>query len=451
MNSLVSFLIGFASIAFMITIHETGHFIGARIAHIDVEVFAIGWGKAIKKWYRNGVEYRINIFILGGYCKLKGGEDLIEAVDKNYRSFTDSQKGSLFKAHPLKRIITYIGGPFVNLLFAFLLFIPFFMVNYYDSGAPPTILLTTDYPQIYPQPISSAKDSGFLSGDTIISIDGKEITYFSHISEVVNSSYNKSPLLVEVLRNNKIIKLALTPYHDKEMDRYIVGVTSAQIPIIGEVAPNTPEHIAGLAPGDTIIKVNGVEVNYTLDVINELIKSPSFVSMELVTSDGGKRALSYSPQKDNEGNVVSNIRYDANVVLFKGESFFKAIGLAFKETFRSIKETYRLFGQLITGKFSVSDSLAGPIRISYIIGQMSNSGARTFLQLLAMISISLGIANLLPLPGLDGGSVLLSIIELIRNKTFSPKLYLRFQMLGVGILGLLMLFVLFSDARFLFS
>ena len=451
MNSIFSFLIGFASIAFMITIHETGHFIGARIANIDVEVFAIGWGKAIKKWYRNGVEYRINVFLLGGYCKLKGGDDLIKAVKDKKNSFDNIEKGSLFTAHPFKRIITYLGGPLVNLLFAFILFIPFFMVDYYGPSNSSQILLTTDYPEIYSQPILSAKQAGLQSEDIIISIEGEPIDYFSQISEAVNRYQKRSPLNVIVKRNNEIITVALTPTYDEGGDRYIIGVTSALPSLVEDVPPFTPEHLAGVSAGDTIVSVNGNQVSYTIDVINELIKSPTFIEMLLVDENGIEKNISYYPEKDIDGNVKSNIRFHTEMTLFKGESFFSAFSSAVIETFRAIKETVHLFWQLITGKFSFSDSLAGPVRISYIIGQVSNSGFRSFIQLLAMISISLGVANLLPLPGLDGGSIVLSMIEIIRRKTFSPRLYIRFQTIGVFLLGMLMLFVLFSDAQFLLS
>lgn len=448
----MSFLIGFASIAFMITIHETGHFIGARIAHIDVEVFAIGWGKAIKKWYRGGVEYRINIFLLGGYCKLKGGDDLLKAVEDKSISFDKTEKGSLFTAHPFKRIITYLGGPLVNLLFAFILFIPFFMVDYYASSVEPKILLTTDYPEIYVDSINSAKDAGLISGDVIISIEGKDVTYFSEISELVNEHYKKKPLEMIVLRNSsKLVNVALTPTYDDLNDRYLVGVTSAVTPLVSETTPLSPEHIAGIGAGDTIVGVNGIPVSYTIDVVNELIKSPDFVELGLVSDLGVYREVSYYPEKDSNGNVKSNIVFHSDVTLFDGLSFFPAIISSVKETVHSIGETVRLFGQLVMGKFSFTDSLAGPVRISYIIGQVSSSGAHSFLQLLAMISISLGIANLLPIPGLDGGSIVLSMIELVRRKTFSPRLYIRFQSFGVVLLGMLMLFVLFTDARFLLS
>ena len=243
----------------------------------------------------------------------------------------------------------------------------------------------------------------------------------------------------------------LTPEFDEVGNRYIIGVTAALPAIISNVSPLTPEHIAGLESKDTIINVNGKDVTYSLDVVRELIRNPKHVIMNILDSNGNQKEVSFYPEKDSNGNLKSNIMYSSSISLFSGESIFKAIGSSFLETINSVKETYYLFGQLIRGKFSFTDSLAGPIRISYIIGQMSMTGIRSFLQLLAMISISLGIANLLPLPGLDGGSVVLSLIELIRNKSFSPKTYLRVQTVGVFILALLMLFVLFSDARFLFS
>jgi regulator of sigma E protease len=435
----------------MITIHEAGHYFGARLSHIDVEVFAIGWGKAIKKWYRNGIEYRLNIFILGGYCKLKGSDDLLRSIQRDDNTFTTIEKGSLFAAHPLKRIITYLAGPLQNLIFAFLIFIPFFMIGHTDFQDSSKILLTRDYPTIYQEIENSAYDGGIRSEDIILSINGEKLSSFQEIAQKINEYDGEGPLSVEIKRGSTISTQLITPTFDKENNRYLFGITNALTPTIDEVKSLTPESIASLATGDTIISVNGITTPYSMDVITQLLLNENSVEMVVKGIDGTLRNISYHPFIDENGNMTLNFSFKRNTSYIDGYPFFTSISHSFTHTITSIKETFYFLGQLFTGAFSLSDSLAGPIRISYIIGEMRTSGVRSFLQLLAMISISLGVANLIPLPGLDGGYILLSLIELLRNRTFSPKLYVRFQTLGVIILSILMIFVLFSDAKFLFS
>ena len=127
MGSLFSFAIGLALIAIMITVHETGHFLAAKAVEVTVETFAIGWGKAVKRWYSKGVEYRINIFPLGGYCQLKGGDS--------------NEAGSLFAVSPLKRIVVFLAGPLFNILLAILILTPFFMLNYEEAVFPNKIVI----------------------------------------------------------------------------------------------------------------------------------------------------------------------------------------------------------------------------------------------------------------------------------------------------------------------
>ncbi len=449
MNSIISFIIGFIAIATMITIHEAGHYFGARLSHIDVEVFAIGWGKAIKKWYKHGIEYRLNIFILGGYCKLKGSDDLIRSLQKDDNSFTTIEKGSLFAAHPLQRIVTYLAGPFQNLLFAFILFIPFFMIGHTDYHDSPQILLTSDYPALYQNGESSAADAGLESEDIILSIDNKKVSSFQEIAAAINDYDGEKPLKIRLERSQAQLEYLVTPKYDPQSNRYLLGITNALTPIIDQVAPLSPEAIASLEPGDTILSVNGVSTPYTADVITQLLANETNIVMVVEKENKEIQEISYHPYINEDGKLTLNFSFKRETAFIQGASFFSSIGNSFSYTIASIKDTFRLLGQLFTGRFALSDSLAGPIRISYIIGEMRSSGFRSFLQLLAMISISLGVANLIPLPGLDGGSILLSLIELIRNKSFGPKFYVRFQSFGIAILSLLMLFVLFSDATFL--
>ena len=449
MNMAVSFLIGLASIALMITIHEAGHFLGARVSGIQIETFAIGWGKALKSWTRNGIEYRINIFPLGGYCKLKGAQDLIDSHERKERQMTRFSEGSLFAAHPARKILTYSAGPLMNILFALFLFVPFFMLPYTTYDDPATIIVTSDYPLVYGSQENAAEEGGLRSGDTIISIDGMDIERFQDISSVMREYSGERELSVTFVRNGERMSRTVTPF--QRDGRYLLGVASAIQPTVSRVQEMSPEAMASLAQGDTIISINGEPVSNTADVYAHYLAQTTRLVMEVHRENGQIDTLSFTPYRTSEGLVSPQLTFARDTIRVRGSSLLSAIPQAIDETGRMIRETGRLFGDLFTGKMDAGSSLAGPLRISYVIGETFANGLRSFLQLMAMVSISLGIANLLPLPALDGGSILLSVIEWVRGRRLPVSIYMKYQSVGFFILSALILFVLFSDARFFLS
>ncbi len=444
-----SFLIGIASIALMITVHEAGHFLGARVSGITVETFAIGWGKALKKWRRNGVEYRINLFPLGGYCRLKGAEDLMESYQRKEREITRLSEGSIFAAHPARRIFTYIAGPLMNILFAMLIFIPFFMLPYNSYDDPATIIVTSDYPLVYGSQENAAEEGGLRSGDTILLIDGTEIERFQDISQVMRDYSGKGELTVTFIRNGERMTRSVVPL---ERDgRYLLGVASAIEAKVSRVQDLSPEAMASLAEGDTIIRVNGEPVSYMADVYSQYLSENARMEMEVRSLDGSVKTVSFSPHRTADGQVLPQLSFERKTIRIQGSSLGSSSLQAGMETVRMIRETGRLFSDLFTGEVDAGSSLAGPLRISYVIGETFANGLRSFLQLMAMVSISLGIANLLPLPALDGGAILLSVIEWVRRRRLPVSVYMKYQSVGFFILSALILFVLFSDARFFLS
>ena len=444
-----SFLIGLASIALMITIHEAGHFLGARISGITVETFAIGWGRALKSWRRNGVEYRINLFPLGGYCRLKGAQDLIESHERNEQEVTRFSDGSIFAAHPAKRILTYSAGPLMNILFAMLIFIPFFMLPYTSYDDPATIIVTQDYPLVYGSQRNAAHEGGLRSGDTVVGIDGSEIRRFQDISKVMRTYGGERELSVTFIRNGERMTRSVIPH--LQDGRYLLGVASAIEAKVSRVQDLSPEAMASLSAGDTIIRVNGEPVSYTADVYTRYLSEHSRLEMDVRRPDGSIETIGFLPHRTADGQVLPQLSFERQTVRIQGSSLASSMLQAVHETVRMIRETGRLFGDLFTGETDAGSSLAGPLRISYVIGETFANGLRSFLQLMAMVSISLGIANLLPLPALDGGAILLSVIEWIRRRRLPVSLYMKYQSVGFFILAALILFVLFSDARFFLS
>lgn len=450
MGSLFSLAIGILSISLMVTIHETGHFVFARLSGISVEVFAIGWGKSIKRWRSGNTEYRINLFPLGGYCRLKGSDDLQRSLDVGGKDFSMIEKGSLFAVSPLKRIPTFLAGPIFNLIFALLLFIPFLMLDYHNYAEPNRIVVSSDFPAVFNQPgdyRNAAHQAGLETGDTILRIDGESVSDFSEIRALLSSKGTEVPTRFTIRRDDRTMEIDVVPEYDAALDRPLFGVSSYIVPTIGNIVELSPESLTGMMVGDTIVEVQGKPVAHTVAVMDKLMGNPQIVEISIRHADGRQETFSYHPHKDKDGNNTYGFSFSIPKKENEGLSFLQAIPQSFVTTYESIRDSIKLIPSLFTDS-SLQDSLAGPLRISYVIGEMRNSGMRVMLHLLAMVSISLGVANLLPIPGLDGGAILLSLVEFLRGKRVSPKWYVRFQAVGMIFLIFIMLMVLLSDIRF---
>lgn len=453
MSAVVSFFIGLLSIALMVTIHETGHFIFARLSGISVEVFAIGWGKSIKRWRSKGVEYRINIFPLGGYCRLKGAEDLQRGLETGGDDFETVDPGSLFAVSAAKRIPTYLAGPLFNLLFALILFVPFLMMDYQGYGEPNTIIVSSDFPTVFGLEEGSenaAKKAGIQSGDTIIAIDGQAVSDFSEIQKNLAARDAESPTRFTIVRGMDTRDIMVTPEYDEVQDRVLFGIASKVPAVVGAISELSPESQTPMKAGDTILAVQGIAVNHTVGVMDVLLEHPDTVSLTVEHADDSRASFTYVPQRDMQGNNRYGFSFIRPIETKSGLPFARAVIGAFEKTIESMKNTILMIPRLFQDGVSLNGSVAGPLRISYVIGEMRNSGLRSTLHLLAMVSISLAMANLLPIPGLDGGAILFSILELFRGKRISPRWYVRFQAVGMLFLMFIMVLVLFGDIRYFF-
>jgi regulator of sigma E protease len=433
MGSLFSFAIGLALIAIMITVHETGHFLAAKAVGVTVETFAIGWGKAVKRWYSKGVEYRINIFPLGGYCQLKGGDS--------------NEAGSLFAVSPLKRIVVFLAGPLFNILLAILILTPFFMLNYEEAVFPNKIVISSDYPLLFSS-FDAAQKGGLKTGDTIIAINGHKVEDFDQIQTILAKEKKGSVTTFKIIRDNKELEFSFEGIYDTQERKMMFGISYFLEPIVGYVEELSPEQLASLKVDDKIVAAQGKAVYNTFDLLSLLEDNPSLVTFDVIDKNGIFKQVTFLPQKGQDGNFQYYFSFKREITQKSGSSFIVAFKNSLNESLHAFVDTFRLIPQLFQKN---ENTIAGPIRISFILGSMRKNGLRTLLHLVGSVSISLAAANCLPIPGLDGGSVLLSLIELIIGKSIPRKLYMGFQSVGLFFLLLLMVFVIGSDLRFLFT
>ncbi len=444
-------ILGLVGLGIVVFFHELGHFIAARCVGIDVEAFSIGWGKPILKKKIGDVEYRLGLFPLGGYCKMKGENEYQEAL--NNKTEITKTPGTFYGASPWRRIIVSIAGPFANIIFAGLVFVVIWGIGFEVNTLSNRIILVSDIEKEVSYPADAA---GLKTGDIIIEIDGKPVQYSSDVQMAVTPNAEKK-MDFRVDRNGQILDLTVVPSLDKSTGAGKVGIYFWTDPIIGSIKPESEAEKAGLTPGDKIISINGTPVPHTIIVSQILDAKPRMLNIEYQQSNG------------NIAHTEMNVAYNSDGVPVDPGMGFKtihyrtprlnpiqAIVKGSMETWETFVISIKSLGLLFRG-VDLTQAVSGPIRITYMVGDVAAEGfgqsfglgIRTMANFLALISIALCIMNLLPIPVVDGGMIVLFIIEWIRRKPLSPKAVYAFQTVGVVIIFGLMMFALFGDILFL--
>ncbi len=438
MSIFISILIFIAILTVLIFIHEMGHYLTAKRNKVKVEEFGLGLPPRIWGFEKNGTLWSINWIPLGGFCKMAGEED---------PSIPDSLAGKSVKA----RIIVLSAGSIAMILFPLIL-LPFaYMLPLprvaEDAGININAVITG----------SPADTAGILADDILVRIDGKKVNSFtSAISEIQNASDSNpgQPVTLLVAYENGSIRgnfsaLSINnPPAGQEALGLVSGIT------IDTVVNDSPAYNASLQAGDTIISVDGIIGNNLSDFKEKITNATETKPNESVTllvarnTSEGVVALALTPvprvnppkDEGSLGVVLSN----NNIVRNKAYAPWDAIpkGLAdYGSIFVDIKNS---FAMLFSGEVAAKDALSGPIGIANLTHEVSsNFGAAGLFTFAALISISLGIMNLLPLPALDGGRLVFVIIEgLRRGKRVSAKTEGRVHL--VGFMLLLVFFVVIS-------
>ena len=420
-SSVVSILIGFLGISVMILVHEIGHMLAARACGIRVEALSFGLGPALFKWGKNETKYVIRAIPFGGSCKMSGGDDIQNAIRQNKKHIESYEDGSIWSVGPIKRIIAYAAGPLFNIIFAFLCYALLLTIPTIVSVYPSRIVLSSDYPALYNVENTPASEAGIRTGDTILSIDGIEVSNYSEITSQLALVKNSESVTIETDRGTFTV-------HPKDGS---FGFLPYQEAIIAHVEADTPEKKAGLKSGDIITAVNGREVTNMFDLL-EAARTTDYITM---TVRRGDKDIEIG--FDNPGTSL-NITLVQQTVKVKGSNFFSALLVSSRECFSIFTQSVRSLFNVIRGKASAGETLGGTFAASQSIGMLTtkgfahgfNSGMRIVLFLLASVSISLAVANLLPIPALDGGLIIVSLAELITGRTFHPKMYLTLQVVG---------------------
>jgi len=450
---------GLLGLSVIIFIHELGHFFVARFFGVHVESFSIGMGPVLLHKTVKGTDYRLSLIPFGGYCGMKGEKDFQTAME-NKLDRIPAEKDSFYGVHPLKRIAIAFAGPFANVILAIAALSVVAMIGYDYYTSPNKIILASEF---YPDSPLSAAEAGLHTGDRITAINGKRIEYFSDIVEAVSLAARKT-LHVEADRNGTAMTFTLVPELDKSTGAGKIGVLNWLDPVIESAAENSPAFNAGLQNGDRIIEADGKTVRNTVDLY-EILKNlrEADISVErdsrvfqahLSLASQDEQSALKSAERENSGNenLVSGISWQAIKVHTKTYPFFPALIQGTKETFKMVSVTAQSIALLFKG-IDLKQAVSGPIGITVLLGETAKEGFSagfsvgvvTVCNFLAVISISLFLMNLLPVPVLDGGLILVAFIELVRRKSIKPKTLYAIQIAGICFIVLIFLLGMFAD------
>ncbi len=452
---ILTIFIGILGLDIVVLVHELGHLVIAKIMGINVETFSIGMGKKIFSIHYKGTEYCLSIFPLGGYCKMKGEKQFNAAVRNKDKTIV-YEKGSIFSASPLRRILTYLAGPVFNFIFSILMLSIIWYIGFSTQTYSNKIILLTDYPEIFSVEKNPADLAGLLSGDKIIKINDISIESYADIQkEIYKSPKKKLKLLVN--RNSQEINLLLTPTLNKETGAGQIGVAPWINAVIDNVKKGSSADIGGLKKNDLILSANNITVTNYLDIYKALKSKPEYLKLK-IKSGNGIRKVSLVPNYSDDGLTDLGISFETETIDSGKINILTAINKGLTETINTVVMTGKSINLLFNG-VNLKKTVSGPIRISYYVGSIAENsfkdglktGFTTIFRFLSMISVALGFTNLLPIPILDGGLILFTSIELIKGKSLNPGTFNRYQSIGFFIIIIIFFLTTYGDISYLFK
>jgi regulator of sigma E protease len=446
----VKIILGLAGLSIVVLVHELGHFIAARLTGIEVEAFSIGWGRPMLKKKIGSVEYRLGIFPLGGYCKMKGDAEY-QAAFSTPGSEIPRTPGTFYGAKPWRRIVVSAAGPLSNMACAALMFMLIWGAGFEIRSFDNRVVLASE---INPEERYPSDDAGLKTGDRIVEIAGRPITNYYDIQEAIAPRGDRATA-VKALRQGTMLEINLTPRIDKSSGAGKLGVYYWADPVVAAVHPDSPAHIGGLEKGDLIHAVNGREIPYTVAFLPLLRDRPPLLTIEYLRG-GLMRNTVLVLSYDDDGAADIGIEFETLSYPVPGLPPHKAVLKGLGETWKTLTLSLRSFTLLFKG-IDLTQAVSGPVRITYMVGDVAAAGFGQGIReglislgnFLALISIALCIMNLLPIPVLDGGMIVLFILEGIMRRPIKARTIYIFQTVGVVLIFGLMIFAVFGDILFL--
>ena len=432
------------TVSIIVTFHEFGHYIAARLCGVKVLEFSVGFGKRLfgKRFGKDKTDYKVSALPLGGYVRM---------LDEREGNVIDVEKERAFNNQSLlKRTFIVFSGPLFNFILAIFFYFLIFSGGY--TGFKPEVGVIASG--------SIAQEIGFEEGDKINSINLSEVRTWSEVTlQIMKVASEKNDIYFEVKRNGKFINLKKVSYKLINFENKnilenigIYNFVSKSLEV-GYVEDNSPASKAGISVGDKFLSINGAEVNNWFEIVNIIKKSPNKELKISVLRNDNKEIMYARPTiYNNESGKIGRLgvrplidenEVSKNKIQIK-HSFYESLKLSVVKTYDFTILTVNFISKLVMGEASFKN-ISGPVGIAGYAADSFNNGYTSFLGLLAMLSISIGILNLLPIPMLDGGHLMYYLVEFIIRRPVPESIQLIFQQLGMTFLIFLSFFALYND------
>jgi len=450
LNTLFYFAI---AIGVLVSFHEFGHFWVARKTGVKVLRFSVGFGKVLWSYQKNpeATEYVLSAIPLGGYVKM---------VDEREGEVKQEDLPFAFNRQSLlARTAIVAAGPVFNLVLAVALFWSVLVIG--ETGIKPIIGAVEQG--------TLAATAGFVEGDQIISVNDKLTPTWTEAMGIIFASALDGDQYIKVTVKNfddqenvRILKITESDAQNSEILYEHLGFKpwSPKLkPIIGKVLPESAALAAGLRKGDLIVSADGTIMNDWMQWVDTVKNHPGVAINLIVERDGVQLPVTITPKsveskQKTEGKIGAAVYVPEELIKTVSVEYslspLKAIPVALDTTWYYSSTTLKMMGRMLIGKASV-ENLSGPISIAQYAGQSADMGLIPFIKFMALVSVSLGVLNLLPVPVLDGGHLLFFALEAIKGRPVSDRIQTFFQQVGIALLLSLMALAMVMDVQRLFQ
>ncbi|MDY3330805.1 MAG: RIP metalloprotease RseP [Pelistega sp.] len=443
MFSLLTFLI---TISIVVVFHEYGHYLAARYYGVHVERFSVGFGKVLyQRTDKKGTEWAISMLPLGGYVK-----PLAEPRPHH----PDYRVGeSVAERSSWEKIVIYAAGPAFSFLLGILIYTAVLMIG---ERHPDAIIAT-------PAPQSVAARAGLVEGDRIVAVNQSTVASWSEaVDKLTGPLTLGQTTTLTIERPSGAVEgvvLAFESFNGSLENVNLLKeaglVLQAPDPVVNRVIEGGPAERAGLKVGDAVVAINGQAVEQLPALIEQIQQSPNQEITLDVMRDGATLSLAMTPEQvtlDN-GRTVGRIQTEFQAAYPMTHTRYGPIDAFIKaneKTWETAWFSLKMMGKMLIGEASLKN-ISGPLTIADYSGRVAQHGLMNFVQFIALISISIGVLNLLPIPGLDGGQMVINFVELVRGKPLPDALLMGVMKVGYGLLLLLMVFAFSNDLLRIFT
>jgi regulator of sigma E protease len=450
LQTLVAFVI---ALALLIVVHEYGHYLAARLCNVRVLRFAIGFGRPLLAWRRgpDATEWVIAAVPFGGYVKMLDEREGPVALHERARAFNSQTVW--------RRIVIVAAGPAFNFLFAIAVY-----AGLFAYGLPETRPIVAE-----PMAGTLARTAGLESGDAVRAIDGQPIATWQELRwRVVQGALQREVLRLEVIDprgNVSTHALDLSSYPASEVEGDALERIGLRLyrpsldPVLGQIVAGGAAERAGLAAGDQVTQANGRPIRRWEDLVTAIREHPGKPLSLSVERGGQTLSIEVVPEATTSGSArIGKIGVAPRVTPEQTERMIvriqhaplAALAKGCEKTFDIAWFSLKMLGRMLLGELSWKH-LSGPVTIADYAGQSAQMGWIAYLTFLALISVSLGVLNLLPVPLLDGGHLMYYAIEIIRGSPVSERIMEFGQRIGLALLIVMMAFAFYNDLNRLLS